>query len=114
MSTFGGLGGLTGGRPLNDLDDFEMAVAEALGDAMKRDATLCVEMWSALANQPWRHSSGDTASYSFRAAGDLIAAVIGQGDYMDWYCSGPYGDVSERIVDAMAPLGWFPDWEDQS
>lgn len=46
---------------------------------------------------------------SFRAAGDLIAAILGRGDYMDWYCSGQYATVSERIDSAMSAEGWT--WE---
>ncbi|WP_205619723.1 hypothetical protein [Acidocella sp. MX-AZ02] len=103
---FGGIGGVPGGRPLNTDDDFEMAVSAVLGDQMRRDKTLCVEVWSALSNVDWCNDVGDTASYSFRAAGDMIAAIIGRGDYMDWYCSGPYGVVSERVEAALAQQGW--------
>lgn len=108
MTTFGGLGGISDGRPLNDQDDFEMAVFRSLGPTMKSDPELCAEMWSALANVEWTTYNGDSAAYSFRAAGDLIAAVIGRGDYMDWYCSGPDGRVSERVANALATEGWFP------
>lgn len=106
---FGGLGGITGGRPLDETDDFEMAVSRSLGEAMKTDDTLCIEMWSSLANQDWVHENGNTAGYSFRAAGDLIAAVIGRGEYMDWYCSGPYETVSDRIEEALKKEGWMPE-----
>lgn len=106
MADFGGMGGFAGGRELNADDLFEQAVNRALGDAMRSDDSLCCEMWSALANTEWTHENGDTASYSFRAAGDLIAAILGRGDYIDWYCSGPYAQVSERIENAMAREGW--------
>lgn len=106
MAEFGGLGGVSGGRALNSADDFEMSVAALLGGRMKRDDALCAEVWSSLANGEWYRANGDTASYSFRAAGDLIAAVIGRGDYIDWYCSGPYATCSERVALALAPRGW--------
>jgi len=108
MADFGGLGGLAECRQINEADLFEMAINRALGDAMRQDTNLCKEIWSSLANQDWLHENGDTASYSFRAAGDLIAAILGEGNYMDWYCSGPYETVSDRIEVAMQREGWKP------
>jgi hypothetical protein len=108
MAEYGGLGGLAGGRPLDATDAFEMAVRRCLGAALQ-DEHAAAELWSALANHGWHHIGGDTAAYSFRAAGDLIAAVRGEGNYMDWYCCGPAGVVSKRIADALAHEGWYPD-----
>ena len=95
MTEFGGWGGVAGGRQLDAEDEFEMAVDRALGDSMRSSHEQCRRMWSALANMSWRHENGDTASYSFRAAGDLISAIIRRGDYLDWYCRGPYAYVSD-------------------
>lgn len=111
--SFGGMGGIEGGRRFNPDDEFESAVNRQLGDAMRADKSLRYEMWSALANQDWTHISGDTAGYSFRAAGDLIAAICNDGtDYMDYYCTGDYATVSERIASALAKEGWSPDDEE--
>jgi hypothetical protein len=106
MTDYGGLGGIGGGRGLNEGDAFEMALNRALGDEMRKRDDLCAQIWSALANVNWTHENGETASYSFRAAGDLVAAIKGSGDYMDWYCSGPYATVSAEIADAMKAEGW--------
>lgn len=108
MVNYGGMGGIEGGRALNPDDKFEAAVERWLGPAMREDECLCAEMWCAVANQDWRHDNGDTAGYSFRAAGDLVAGVVGRGNYMDWYCSGPDGEVSERVREALAQGGWHP------
>lgn len=111
---FGGMGGITGGRAFNQEDDFEVAVEKTMGDTLRADQMARVEMWSALANLDWKHKDGHTASYSFRASGDLVAAICNDGtDYMDYYCQGPDRSVSQRIYDALSSEGWEPDYYDE-
>lgn len=114
MTNFGGLGGSLTTIPLADWKDdlFVMAVERALGAKIRENKGFGADMWSAVANQDWTHTNGDTAGYSFRCAGDFIASIRGEGDYMDWYCSGPCETVSEEIGEAMAKEGWTPDDSD--
>lgn len=117
MTNYGGMGGFAGTRARHLDDAFETALDRAFGDRLRASPDdIGYELWSALANVDWRHTNGDTASYSFRAAGDLIAAIQGRGDYMDWYCSGPDGVVSDEIREAMAREGWSPSliWQIQA
>ena len=67
-----------------------------------------------------------TWSCSWRAAGGVVARLIGKGDYLDWYCSGiqdfssdqadpkfnggryvPEGIVSDEIREDLKILGWI-------
>jgi len=68
------------------------------------------ELWSALGNVHWYHNDdpekNECGYCSFRAAGGFIASMLCYGDYMDWYCSGSAGVVSEEIANAMTSKGW--------
>ena len=101
------MGGLEGhARPINEADVFETTVNRVLGDKIRADKETSQAMWAALANNAWTHEDGTIALYSFRAAGDFIAAIRGTGDYLNWYCSGPAGVVREDIAQALAAEGW--------
>lgn len=109
---------MQGGRPRNPDDPFEAAVERALGERLRKEhvgvprlgwyegRAIGNRLWGSLANVDWTHENGDTASYSLRAAGDLIAAIVGEGDYMTYYCSAEHGVIDEEIADAMAREGW--------
>ena len=43
----------------------------------------------------WPMLKGETWSCSWRYAGGIVADMCGKGDYMDYYCSGIRGDLSE-------------------
>jgi hypothetical protein len=85
---------------------FERDLESALGERMCADKAFCVQVWSALANVEWRNDDGREYSCSFRHAGGVIAWIRHDGDYMDWYCSGPYATVAPEIAEKLAGLGW--------
>jgi hypothetical protein len=101
-------------------------------------------IYAALCNMRWCKISGESAqdtlsilkddlwSCSWRAAGRIVSDVIGEGDYLNWYCSGigdtdigyglsadqgtgyvAEGIVTEEIANDFKQLGWVPiPWED--
>lgn len=121
MTEFGGMGGVLGGRGRDYSDLFETAVERCLGERLRAEHKaddppegwfagkgIGHRLWSSLSNVDWVHENGDTAAYSFRAAGDLIAAILGFGDYMNWYCTSNYGVVDVEVAEALAREGWRP------
>ena len=91
---------------------FEDTIIKYLGERMKTDQELCVRVWSSLANVDWYYIKNipencHEVSYSFRAAGGLIARVRRQGDYMDWYCCGPYAEVDDEFRRIMRKEGFI-------
>lgn len=89
-------------------------------------------LYAALCNNEWIYQDillvlkDQRWSCSWRAAGSIVADMRGQGDYMDWYCSGmvvwveadiddpndpelehvPEGMVTEEVARDLAQIGW--------
>ena len=71
------------------------------------------EVWPRLRDEYW--------SCSWRAAGGIVADLRGQGDYIDWYCSGIMGvgeadsfqgyvsesTVTDEIRQDLFAIGWI-------
>ena len=93
-------------------------------------------LYAAFCNMQWQKTetfpilNNDLWHCSWRSAGGIVAEIRGEGDYMNWYCSGIYGGdfghtgditpgyvpeatVTEEILNDMKQLGWHPvPWED--
>ena len=64
-------------------------------------------LYAALCNTEWRYrATGERWSCSWRSAGGVVAHVRGEGDYLDWYCSGGEGLVDEGVLAEIEALGW--------
>lgn len=53
------------------------------------------EVWPLLANQNW--------SCSWRYAGGIVADMVENGDYIDWYCSGIKHTLTDDDLGEMTP-----------
>lgn len=109
------LGGIPeGSRELLSAEDgpygvFEQTVELLFGEELRADKGLADQFWGALANIDWFGPAEEEIGYSFRAAGDLLAAIrrdTGRMTYMNYYCSAPYGRVPEWISERMGAEGW--------
>jgi len=76
---------------------------------MRRNEKFGAELWSAMANVRWYYKDAPDKTYclySFREAGSLIASMLDNSIYLDWYLSGPIATVSKYIAEKMASKGW--------
>lgn len=88
---------------------------QTLAPRVAADDGFARELYAALCNMQWRlRTGGELVSMSWRSAGATVAGLAGRGEcYMDYYCSGSEGTVSERIGEALGALGWMPvPWPD--
>lgn len=71
------------------------------------DDGYATELYGALCNTAWINGGGYRWSCTWRYAGSLVARLRDKGeDYMDFYCGGREGVVSQRIETALDSLGW--------
>ena len=72
-------------------------------------AALCNQAWQR--NDVWPLLKGQTWSCSWRYAGGIVADMVEQGDYMDWYCSGIRGgaalDDDKLTPEQQARVAWY-------
>jgi hypothetical protein len=85
---------------------FEELLDEALGENIRGNDVREVELWSALAGMVWQGPQTEQVRYSMRSAGEVVAQIRKEGEYTDWYMSGPSGEVAGWIAAALARHGW--------
>jgi hypothetical protein len=98
--------------------DLEMELyRSSLIEARVKDMDYAVELYGALCNMRWRKERPDDEdddgserwSCSWRYAGGIVAGLRQAGEsYLDFYCSGGEGQVTERVREDLAAMGWTP------
>ena len=93
----------------------ENDIRELLAKKIVEDYDFALEIYAALCNTGWIRQNStpeDRATFfSWRYAGGVIASIRGNSDsmnYMDFYCSGNEGIVSDLALEYFAEIGWEP------
>lgn len=72
---------------------------------MRNSRDYCERFYGTLCNNELMYGDYVTG-YSWRATGGLIADILGEGDYMNWYCGGREGAIDEEVQDDLNSIGW--------
>lgn len=80
---------------------------KALAEPIRADRGFAVELYGALCNSDWRHDVGTDWRCTWRYAAEVVPNLRDCGEnYLDFYCSGGEGRITERVAEEMAALGW--------
>jgi hypothetical protein len=90
------------------------AALDTLAQRVRGDEEFADELYAALCNMRGVHQEVEgPVSVSWRHAGGVAAGLRGKDDaerasasYLDCYCSGGEGRVSDRVAAALGELGW--------
>ena len=112
-------------NPKNNLE-YDLNNTKWVVDKAKANQAYAQNIYAAICNNQfikldaWQLLKEEYWTASWRYAGGIVADILEEGDYMDWYCSGsggplggmtqkgylPEGVVSEEIEDDFKKLGW--------
>ena len=110
--------------------DLDICQCWWLVEKIRADDAYAQNLYAAMCNQEWQYQdvwlvlTDRTWLCSWRTAGAIVADIRGEGDYLDWYCSGSLGMpdnhghtpnrfvdegcVTEEIRHDLAEIGWHP------
>ena len=87
--------------------EYDMRTADWMVAKVRASEAYAQNLYAAMCNQDfqrndvWPLLKNETWGASWRYAGGIVADMRGEGDYMDWYCSGIQGELSAEELAAM-------------
>ena len=93
---------------LNNLE-YDLRSTRWICDKAKAREEYAQNIYAALCNQAWQRNdvwpllAGQTYSCSWRYAGGIVADMREEGDYIEWYCSGIRGGLTDQELAEMTP-----------
>lgn len=95
---------------LNNLE-YDLRSNKWICDKAKARESYAQNIYAALCNQDWQKNDvwpllkDQRYSCSWRYAGGIVADMVEQGDYIDWYCSGIRGELTEEQIASALEQG---------
>jgi len=108
----------------------DIQASAALVAKIKSRDDYAQNLYAAMCNMQWQKTEvmpilkDELWHCSWRSAGGIVAELRGEGDYMDWYCSGIWGGdwgeglvnpeyveestVTDEIRQDLRQIGWHP------
>jgi hypothetical protein len=78
----------------------------SLIEKIQENDEYAVDVYRALCNMQWKKGN-KLYSCSWRYAGGLVAQIREKGEsYLDFYCAGREGEVSDEVEADLNKLGW--------
>ena len=111
--------------------EYDLRTSEYIVNKCRTDRLYAQNIYAALCNNDFRRNEvmpillEENWSCSWRYAGGIVADLVGEGDYLDWYCSGIRGEedvaeffntpreyagegyVTEEVNEDLFKLGWI-------
>lgn len=81
--------------------------SQTIKNKMRASKSYCKKFYAAMCNtNVYKVGAEGEWGMSWRSAGGLVADILGEGDYLDWYCSGNEGFVDDEIADDLNEISW--------
>ena len=98
--------------------EYDMRTTDWMVAKVRASEAYAQNLYAAMCNQDfqkndvWPVLKNETWSASWRYAGGIVADMRGEGDYMDWYCSGIQGEISadelaEMTAEKQQRYHWY-------
>jgi hypothetical protein len=98
--------------------EYDMRTADWMVAKVRASEAYAQNLYAAMCNRDfqrndvWPVLKNETWGASWRYAGGIVADMRGEGDYMDWYCSGIQGEISaeelaEMTVEQQQRHQWY-------
>jgi len=99
--------------------DYDICQAPWIVEKVRSSTDYAQRLYAAMCNIRWQYQEvlpilkDQYWTVSWRSAGGIVADIRGEGDYLDWYCSGKEGYVDPEIEEDMLRIGWrWSEWPD--
>ena len=100
--------------------DMDICQCKWIVEKVRADDRYAKKLYGAMCNIRWQYQDimpilkDKWWTVSWRSAGGIVADIRGEGDYLDWYCSGNEGRVDPEIEEDLAAIGWhWSEWPDK-
>lgn len=99
-------------KPNHDNDlEWDLRTTDWILEKVRTRDSYAQNLYAAICNNEFQKKevfqilADQTCSYSWRYAGGIIADMQEKGDYIDWYCSGIRGDMSDEEYHNLSKEG---------